>query len=188
MILKGLGPRVDAVVVCPGNGRLLAMVNDLQVRTVEVDQLEARFTWRPDCLIRYLASFLKLIRAARAIVLVESPDLIHANSIRSGLVMSAAALGLDVPIIWHAHDLLPRHPFSSLIRCFACVSRRNSILAVSRAVAERFRGKLFRWFPGRVPTTVIHNAVDLKKFHPDGQRREQLRHMFRFNEAQLLIG
>src|SRR5437764_2825120 len=148
MTLAGLDRgRFDPVVLCPAEAQLIQMINDLRIKTAGMDPLAARFTWRPDRLIRYFASFARVIRMARAAVVREAPDLIHANSIRAGLVMSAATVGLGIPIVWHAHDLLPRHPLSTVIRLFALASRRNLIIAVSRAVSDRFRGELLRWFP-----------------------------------------
>src|SRR5437667_1123017 len=130
MILRGLDSRrFDAVVACPPEGQLGRMVSDLQVRTISIDSLRARFTWRPDRLIRYLGSFFQVIRSARLNVIHEAPDIVHANSIRGGLVMSAATFGLNVPIVWHVHDLLPRHLLSVAIRFFLCLSRRNQVIA-----------------------------------------------------------
>src|SRR5437016_14623737 len=93
-------------------------------------------------MLHYLTSFALVIRSARQIVIEEKPDLVHANSIRAGLVMSAATFGLGVPVIWHAHDIQPRHPLSSAVRLFAALRSHNHILAVSNAVAVRFRGTL----------------------------------------------
>jgi len=189
MILADLDSRrLDAVVACPREGRLAQMLSDLRVRTVIIDSLKARFTWRPDRLIRYLRSFFDVIRSARATVIRESPDIVHANSIRAGLVMSAATFGLRVPIVWHVHDLLPRHFLSVTIRLFTCLSRRNQIIAVSDAAADRFRGTLLRFLSKRVPVNTIHNAVDFERFRPDAQSRKETRCVLRIAEAQPVIG
>jgi glycosyltransferase involved in cell wall biosynthesis len=174
MILAGLDRgRFDPVVLCPTDGRLIQMVSELGVRTASIQSLEARFTMRADRLAKYCASFVRLIQATRTAVINEAPDIIHANSVRAGLVMSAATFGLRVPVIWHVHDLLPRHPLSTAIRIFACASRRNRIVAVSEAVARRFEGSLSRAFRGRVET--IHNAVDVERFCPKPQSRRETR-------------
>ena len=189
MILARLDrERFDLLVLCPSDGPLIEMTKPYGVRTIAINSLAARFTWRPDRLIRYLAAFTRMICDARALVITEAPDVIHANSIRAGLVMSAATLGTGLPVIWHAHDLLPRHPLSSLIRLFTLASRRNQIVAVSEAVANRFRGALLRLFPQRVPITVIHNAVDVKRFQPDLLARRETRSAMGFTGSQLLIG
>ena len=176
MILSRLDRRrFDPVLVCPTDGPLSSRAEDLEVGTRAIEPLKARFTLRPDKLFRYLTSFSRLIRATRETIIREAPDIIHANSIRGGLVISAATFGLSVQVIWHAHDLLPRHPLSVAIRFFSLLSGSNHILAVSKAVAERFRGSLLKLFPRRVPITVIHNGVDVETFHPVPKLRREIR-------------
>jgi glycosyltransferase involved in cell wall biosynthesis len=169
-------PRLDRtgfqpVVVCPQEGPLAKMVVGLGVPVETLAGLEARFTWRVDHLVRYLKSFLQVIRQVRQKVLIIEPDLIHANSIRAGLVATAATLGLGTPVVWHLHDLLKRHPFSTVIRAFAFLSPRTRMIAVSQAAADRFKGAFLPW-KNRV--TVILNAIDLAKFHPNQSSRQAI--------------
>ncbi len=180
--------RYEPVVVCPENSRLMNMTRAAGVKTRGLQVLEARFTWRIDRIFRYLLSFAQVIRTARYVVQDEEPDAIHANSIRAGLVMSAATLGLRVPVIWHAHDILPRHPLSTAIRLFACTTSQNRILAVSHAVADRFRGVLLRTLTHRVPITVIHNAVDLERFQPNADAGEEIRRELDLSATQPVVG
>ena len=195
MILSRLDRgRFEPVVVCPDEGSLAGMVSDLGVPRETVAGLEARFTWRFDYLLRYLKSFYRVISQVRRAIIRIKPDLIHANSVRSGLVATAATLGLGTRVVWHLHDLLPRHPLSSVIRAFAFLSRRTRMIAVSAAVADNFRGAIF---PLRRRTRVILNAVDLDKFQPaliakqerrcptaTGQRQSAHRHCRTGNTAQ----
>lgn len=159
--------RYEPVIVCPAESRMMELATGAKVRNRALAQLEARFTWRPDRILKYLKSFAKVIREARSIVIDEQPAFIHANSIRAGMVMAAATAGLRVPVIWHAHDILPRHPISTAVRLLSVMTSRNRILAVADAVARAFRGNLSRFWPGRTPITVIHNSVDLDQFQPD---------------------
>ena len=175
----------DSVVMCPEASPLKSMMVAAGVRTLAIDDLIARFTWRPILLIRYLASFLCLMRVARAAAISEKPDLIHANSVRSGLLMTTATAGLKVPVVWHVHDLLPRHPLSAAIRLVAIVFRRTHVIAVSDAVAKRLHGSVSRWFGGRV--TTIHNAVDVERFQPDPWKRAGKRLSLKFAERDLVI-
>jgi len=189
MILAHLDrSRFNLVVVCPDASRMMELAASQSVRTRGLRQLDARFTWRPDRIVNYLISFAKVIGSARKIVIEESPDAIHANSIRAGLVMAAATLGLNVPVVWHAHDILPRHPLSTAVRLFAAVTSRNRILAVSHAVATRFRGVLLRPLNLRVPINVIHNAVDLDRFRPDTDARKGMRCELGLKNTQPVAG
>src|ERR1700730_1122628 len=120
--------------MCPVAGPLKEMVAELGVTCEEVDSLNARFTWRLDHLLDYLGSFLRLVRQVRSQVIRVDPDLIHANSVRAGLVATAATVGLRLPVIWHVHDMLPRHPLSTAIRFVVLCSQRTRIVAISNAV------------------------------------------------------
>ena len=188
MILKGLDrERYECVVACPDNSKLFELMNSAGERTRGLRPLEARFTWRPDLLLRYLLSFVRVIRDARSVVVSEAPDAIHANSIRAGIVMAAATIGMCVPVIWHGHDILPRHPLSTVVRLFALLSSRNHILAVSNAVVTGFCGVLLKPFARRVPIRVIHNAVDLERFKPNSETRVVARAALRLTDAQSVI-
>ena len=175
----------DPVVVCPERGPLAKMVNYLALPAETVAGLDARFTWRPDHLVRYLKSFFKVIHQFRRRVICIRPDLIHANSIRAGLVASVATFGLGTRIVWHLHDLLPRHPLSSVIRSFAFLSTRMRMIAVSRAVADNFRGAIL---PLRKRVSVILNAIELEKFCPNQNTRQKMREELQLTEAEPLIG
>lgn len=166
------------VVLCPAAGPLKEMVTDLDVCCDDVESLNARFTWRLDRLAGYLGSFSRLVRQVRQEVIKLDPDLIHANSVRAGLVATAATIGLRVPVLWHVHDLLPRHPLSSAIRFVVSCSRRTRIIAVSSAVARRFSGKI----------TVILNAIELENFFPDAAERMKTRKDLGLVPADRVLG
>ena len=162
LILAQLGhDRFEPLLLCPGEGELCKGAKAVGVRYETVNSLEARFTWRPQLLFRYLRSFVSVMLQVRARVRESAPELIHANSIRAGLVISAATVGLRVPIVWQDHDLPPRHPISTLIRFFVLLFPPARIVAVSHVAADRLRGKYLSYFGKRVTLTVIHNAVDL---------------------------
>lgn len=176
----------DPIMVCPESGTLAQMVADLGVPVETLAGLDARFTWRVDHLARYCKSFLRVMRQLRSKVTSIKPDLIHANSIRAGLVATAATFGLGTPVVWHLHDLLPRHPLSILIRIFASLSKRARMIAVSDAVARNFRGRLSPLMSSRV--AVILNAIDLEKFQPNGTTPHAIRDEFGLNNDDFVLG
>ena len=186
MILSRLDRgRFDPVVVCPGQESLSKMVFDLGVPVETVAGLDARFTSRADYLVRYLKSFYQVISQVRRKAIDIQPDVIHANSIRSGLVATAAAFGLGTKVVWHLHDLLPRHPLSTMIRALALLSGRTRMIAVSQAVADNFRGAVF---PLRKRISVILNAVDLDQFHPAPKAKQEKRDELHLSKTAFLIG
>src|SRR5436190_9267346 len=185
LLLKNLDRvRFDATLVCPA-GALQALAHEDEVRTETIDGLRLRFTWRVDLLFGYLKSFARVIRQLRQKVVQVDPDLVHANSIRAGLVATIATVGLRQNIVWHIHDLLPRHPFNLLIRAMASFSPRAAFVAVAHASAQRFAGK---WNGLRKRVKVIPNAVDFEKFKQDRATRRRIRHELRVDNSSPLIG
>lgn len=175
----------EKVLVCPKKGPLAEMAAASGIPVQTVAQLNARFTWRPDHLAGYCKSFYQVIANLRRKLIDLSPDLVHANSIRAGLVATAATMGLKVKVVWHLHDLLPRHPLSSAIRMVATLSRRGRMIAVSEAVARNFSGR-YRLLRPKVK--VILNAIDLKKFSSVGIDREEARARLLLAKDHLAIG
>jgi len=190
MILARLNQHLfDPLVICPESGPLTSMATSLGVPVESVLGLEARFTWRAGRLLRYLKSFFLVIRELRRKVVRLKPDLIHANSIRAGLVATAATLGMGTRIVWHLHDLLPRHPLSTGVRVFALLCARTRMIAVSRAVKENFGGVGHRVGAGlRKRTTVILNAIELEKFQPNQTASHQVRHELNLGDSRPVIG
>lgn len=190
-LLLGAAGRLDPreferVMVCPDDGPLAELSGAAGLTTHSVATLEARFTWHPALVARYFISLCKAIRNFRRQLVALNPDLVHANSIRAGLVATFATFGLKFKVIWHLHDLLPRHPFSSMIRLVAALSRRSSMIAVSRAVKINFCGLLTRFLNRRVH--VILNAIDLKSFKVDSGDREQVRRELSLANDEFAIG
>jgi L-malate glycosyltransferase len=176
----------EATVLCPSQGQLTRLVAELGVATESIAQLEARFTWRVDRLLRYLKSFPRVIRDLRHAVLKLEPDLIHANSIRAGLLATAATIDLEVPVAWHLHDILPRHPFSTAIRLVAGLSRKTQMIAISQAVAKNFLGR-FSWLM-KDRLHVVLNAVDLAGFADQKQAAMVVRDELGLVDDDLLFG
>jgi len=163
--------RFDPLLVCP-EGPLRQQANEAGIDTETIGGLRARFTWRVDDFVRYLKSFVEIIRQLRQKMIEASPDLVHANSVRAGLVATAATFGLKQKVVWHIHDLLPHHPFNPFIRATAGLSRRTRIIAVAQASADRFAGR----FAGlRKRLTILPNGIDPDRFHSSGTARRRIR-------------
>jgi len=189
MILNRLDrERYELLVACPAGGDLLSAVEEAGVASVPVHELRARFTWRIDRLAVYLRSFVRTVREARAVVAQHEPDLIHANSVRAGLVMSVATTGLGVPVLWHVHDILPRHPLSTAVRLCAFASSRNRVVAVSQAAADAFRGQFLRAARRRVNIEVIHNAVEAERFDLEPFAALRIRRELSLTDSQFVVG
>ena len=174
--------------ICPAEGDLAEKISELGISCQTVAPLEMRFTWRVDLLFKYLLSFWRTFKQLRAAINETKPDLIHANSIRAGLVATAASAGMKTLVFWHLQDELPRHPLSSAIRFCAVASSRVRLIAASQATADSFRGRVFKFFKNRTPLRVIHNVIELENFEVDSRSRRKIREELRLGEGEFVIG
>jgi glycosyltransferase involved in cell wall biosynthesis len=180
--------RFEPIVVCPASGTLAEEVGKLEIACASLAQLEARFTLRIDFLLKYLFSFYQTIKQLRDEIRKANPNLIHANSVRAGLVASAASFGTGIPVFWHLHDEMPRHLFSTLIRWFVAFSPRTHLISTCRAVADSFRGTILKLFGDRIPLRIVENAIELEKFTPDPANRRKIRKELNLNDDEFVVG
>ncbi len=176
LILKKLNRKnFEPIGICPAVGGLAEIISAMKIPVVNVDELEARFTWRFDLFAKYLFSFWGVISQLRLQLRDNEAAAIHANSIRAGLVAWMASLFTGKPVFWHLQDELPKHPFSTAIRFLVAFSSRIRLLSASHATLESFRGKLLNAIGKNVPSKVIHNAIELEKFEIDSKNHTKIR-------------
>jgi glycosyltransferase involved in cell wall biosynthesis len=186
-VLRGLDrTHYEPLLIAP-TGELASLAEQLNVAHLGFDELHARFTKNPVSLARYLLQAAMHILELRALLKKHRPALVHANSIRAGMIASIAAKGLTSRVIWHLHDILPASTSGLAIRKLASSLSRTAYLAVSQATASGFafsRGK-------HVMTRkieVIYNSVDSKRFRPDSDARSRVRRELDLLEEDVAIG
>ena len=152
----------EPLVACPqqGPGDLDKQLRGRGFEPLAAPLLNARFTSNPINLLGYLASTISAIRTFRATILKAAPDLLHANSVRAGLIATLATLGTRTRILWHIHDDLPKHPITTRIRAIAFRSKRSQFVAVSKATAQAFMAD--KPFAPRMH--VLYNSIDPCRF------------------------
>lgn len=188
-ISRGLDREVFMARLAAPTGQLHepGLVADLETRVTP--PLNARFTRRPDLLLRYAASFVRVILDLRSEIRAYGPAIIHAATIRSGIAASLASWQTDAQVIWNLCDILPSwHPFNTAIRWLAILHGRSHMLAASKAAARSFQGKLLRLFPDRVPIHVIHNGVDVQRFSPNPSVRARSRDELKIDSDTCVFG
>lgn len=159
-LLRGIDrARFEPIVLCPGYGGLASEILQLGIEWIPIPTVHTRFSWRAGQ-FRSMGSLVSAVRAVRHQIRALSPDFVHANSTRAGIVASLAAAGTGKEVIWHIHDTLPRNPLGTAIRAFALLGRKTSVVAVSQATANAFRGRL----PSKREVRTIYNGVDLSRF------------------------
>lgn len=147
--------KVRPVFVCPDEGGLAQKLRALGVRVHGC-------TFPP---IRTILGVFPTVGAIRRIIREEGPQVIHSQSIRTGMY-GAFARGRGQALIWHLRNLVSGHDSVDPERLLSFIPDR--IICNSNAVRER----LCRW--GRYPkrSCVVYSGVDTKNFSPenDGSR------------------
>lgn len=163
-ILKAMRRDEYSMTVATPAGPLQDRVHDLGIRSIEIPDLQLRFSNNPIELIGFAFSLWNDAHALRAAIKRERPHIVQANSIRAGIVTGFASIGLPVKIQWHVHDNLPDRLQSSLVRITAFLSRKASFIAVSTSTADKFAGRSWLRNSIRKRTTVLLNGIDATKF------------------------
>jgi glycosyltransferase involved in cell wall biosynthesis len=156
-LLGGLPAEVHPQVASP-RGSLAAAVELLGVPTTAITgtagSLRAHPLHTPRALAEMGLAALQVGRLARR----HRADVVHANSIRAGIVVGLARL--SAASVVHIRDCLPPGPLTSAtMRLIA--TRATTVVANSNYTAECMRSAA----PG-ARVEVVHNPVDLGRFDP----------------------
>ena len=154
--------RFEPLAVFTESGPILDFAEELGVPARVVPMRSAFFYGahvpvRPRMLLRFVAGYAATVKAARALVREEEPDLVHLNT----SVLIPTAVGVkseDVPVVWHVREA--PGPTGWLRR--RMISRIQSLADHIVATSE-FAG---RYHGGGTPVTVIHNTLDTQRFSP----------------------
>ena len=167
-LLQRLPGAISPAVACP-EGPLAAAVREMGIPVFTVSATEASLklhpVFTPQAAAQMAASAVVLRRLARRF----GADLVHANSIRAGVIAALAQRMGGAPAAVHLHDHLPPAVLSTA--ALEVISQLPSgILACSNYVLEQ----LPRERPRGV-TRVVHNPVDTRHFDPGRIDREAAR-------------
>ncbi len=95
-----------------------------------------------------------------------APDIVHTNGVKMHL-LGARTCPARARLLWHMHDYPDARPFTATLLSWHR-TRCAAVLANSSSVATHTRSVLGR----EVPVHVLHNAVDLERFQPEGPRMD----------------
>ncbi len=90
------------------------------------------------------------------------PSAFVTNAVKAHIIGSLTPRRKNIPLIWYMRDGMEDRVFSR--KLLALLSRRCDLaVCISQYVASQFR----KYVSASLPTTVVYNIVDLKRFHPD---------------------
>lgn len=158
-LLGGLSSAVEPVLASPA-GELAALASQQGVELHVVPGTAGSLRLHPRHTPRAALDMAVGARSLRSLVRRSAPTLIHANSIRAGVIAGLGRAAGGPPVIVHVRDCLPAGAASDAVLRF--IGRQSAVLlANSRYTATR----LSRVEP-RAPVRVIHSPVDARRFDP----------------------
>lgn len=157
-MLAALDGRVDALLATPP-GQLQALAESRGIRTTPITGTAGSLRLHPAHTPRALAEMAIAAFQVRRAAARHRADLVHANSIRAGIVLALARVH-RTPTIVHVRDCLPPGRVSAAtLRLLA--STATTIVANSQYTAASVRA-----MAPSARLEVVHNAVDLERFDP----------------------
>jgi L-malate glycosyltransferase len=157
-LFAALGDRVEPMLASP-RGPLQELARERGIATSTIVGTAGSLRLHPLHTPRALVEMALAARGVRRAAALHGAELVHANSIRAGVVLALARLGV-APTIVHVRDCLPPGTVSTAtLRLLASSATR--IVANSRHTAA----SVLAAAPG-ARVEVVHNAVDLARFDP----------------------
>jgi glycosyltransferase involved in cell wall biosynthesis len=155
-LLAALDARVQAAVATP-EGQLSATLRARGVPVRTIPGTAGSLKPHPLHTPRTVGELVRAALCVRRLARRDAVDLVHANSIRAGLVAAAAARLGAPPAVVHVRDVLPEGPLTSLTRAAVC-GGASAIVANSTHTLERFADPR-----SSARLAVAHSPVDLDR-------------------------
>jgi glycosyltransferase involved in cell wall biosynthesis len=166
-LLGALPADVRALVASPRGG-LSDELERLRIPTTAITgtagSLRLHPLHTPQALAELSLAALQVSRAARS----HRAELVHANSIRAGIVLAGARVSKAAKVV-HVRDCLPAGRVSTATMRLIGASA-TTVVANSRYTADSVRA-----LAPRARVEVVHNAVDLQRWDPARIDRERAR-------------
>ncbi len=179
-LLKRLPPDIDPVVAC-AQGPLAEEVRELGIPVMPVGGTSGSLKLHPVYTPRAVADVATSAFALKRLARRSGADLVHANSIRAGVIgVLARRIGAP-PVAVHLHDNLPPGLLSSV--SLRAIAHADGMLACSDYVLGQLRPA-----PRPQIIRVVHNPVDTARFDPDRINRVTARAALGLGPGQVALG
>lgn len=167
-LLRGLPGDMEVTVACPA-GALSEAVEELGIPTREIPKTDGSLKLHPvhtgRAMVEIASAGLRVAKIARE----ERADLLHANSVRAGLIVSVARARGAPPAVAHVRDCPPRSRVADATQ--KVVARRTElVVANSTYAADHFRDA-----SGGGRVRVAYSPVDVERFDPAAHDRARSR-------------
>lgn len=181
-LVENLRNEHEVAIACSPRGAVAERMDRAGVRRFSIPAAETSFRLDPIATPLGLIAFVGAAVALTWVVRRFRPDVIHAGTVRAGLIAALAARLGGPPVVVHVHDHLPASRLGLLVRRVISGSARE-VVAVSRHTAENFNYGL------RPPIAVpMYNGIDHARFDPGGTAPSPVRREHGIAAAALLLG
>ncbi len=157
-LLAALPDTVRPLVGAP-RGRLAAAVAELGIPVTTIRGTAGSLRLHPLHTPRALAELSAAAAQVRRVTHRERPDIIHANSIRAGIVLALARLAPTATVV-HVRDCLPPGTVAN------ATMRLLAATATTVVANSEYTARAVRTAAPRARLAVVHNPVDLARFDP----------------------
>ena len=130
-----LRDKLDLLLAAP-EGELLNRARKLGLPVCAVQGYSARMSANPRKIIRGPIGTYRTGRALRGVLREFRPDIVHANSIRAGLIAAVATRNQQTRLIGTCVTIY-QNPLGQMIRGIA-QNQTDAVVAISRAIANNF--------------------------------------------------
>ncbi|WP_159882547.1 glycosyltransferase family 4 protein [Paenibacillus puerhi] len=166
-----------AILFAP-EGELTERAETMGIQVVRIPGYRARLSKNPLRLFKDMIGMLWAGHAFARALKAHRIDLVHANSLRAGLMAALFVWLHRKPLVWHVRDNPPQGMFG---RAIGLVARRTTaaLICISEAVKQGFQGSRLA---DRLH--LIHNGVALKEFDEAAKKEHRRRIREELNTPQ----
>lgn len=163
--------REDDPILFAPEGELLDRARAAGLSVMPVESHRARLSRNPLRLIRDLFGMVRSGFRLSAMIRRHGIDLIHANSLRAGIMASLFRWHHRRPVIWHVRDM-PPGGFIGWAICYLAGRSADAVIGISQSVLQAFRDNgLDR------NLHLVHNGVKVPDMAPGemAEHRKRIR-------------
>jgi L-malate glycosyltransferase len=172
----------EVCVACPPDGPLAEAIARARIQHAKLPEVGISTRLHPLQTPLGLAQLGAAGGAVAQAIRRLKPDVIHANSLRAGLITAPATLVGSPPVVVRMHDRLALTPLGRGVR--AIVTRSAAaVAAVSDYTARRFNQGL-----ARPVATRVYNGIDHDRFDPRRVEPAPVRDQLGLSPDALLLG
>jgi glycosyltransferase involved in cell wall biosynthesis len=181
-LLEAIPKEHTRAVACPPGGPLEEAIKDRGLRQFPIPGTNVSLRLRP---VPTAAGLVRLVRSGiglRRIARRFRADVVHANTVRAGLIAAVTRRLGGPPVVVQCHDHLPKTRVSKLARV-VIAREADVVIGVTNHTAQEFNAGL------RHPKAeCVHISIDHARFSPAARGRSNIRAELSLPEdAHLLV-